>query len=197
MAMMAAVIPSKPNKETEMKKITAIAAAALLGITGAAVAADSAANMQQPKQTREFKRGELPRDLQALNLSAAQKTRIQAIMQEGRPAQTELSEAQRNQMRAQAQAHRAAEQSLMANKTFDEAVARRLIAEREQARAQFQQRHADFEMQQLKKRHAIFQVLTPAQQKQWLESQSKRDERGDRPGKPRQMPQQERQAPQR
>ena len=195
--MMAAVIPSKPNKETEMKKITAIAAAALLGITGAAVAADSAANMQQPKQTREFKRGELPRDLQALNLSAAQKTRIQAIMQEGRPAQTELSEAQRNQMRAQAQAHRAAEQSLMANKTFDEAVARRLIAEREQARAQFQQRHADFEMQQLKKRHAVFQVLTPAQQKQWLESQSKRDERGDRPGKPRQMPQQERQAPQR
>ena len=195
--MMAAVIPSKPNKETEMKKITAIAAAALLGITGAAVAADSAANMQQPKQTREFKRGELPRDLQALNLSAAQKTRIQAIMQEGRPAQTELSEAQRNQMRAQAQAHRAAEQSLMANKTFDEAAARRLIAEREQARAQFQQRHADFEMQQLKKRHAVFQVLTPAQQKQWLESQSKRDERGDRPGKPRQMPQQERQAPQR
>ena len=195
--MMAAVIPSKPNKETEMKKITAIAAAALLGITGAAVAADSAANMQQPKQTREFKRGELPRDLQALNLSATQKTRIQAILQEGRPAQTELSEAQRNQMRAQAQAHRAAEQSLMANKTFDEAVARRLIAEREQARAQFQQRHADFEMQQLKKRHAVFQVLTPAQQKQWLESQSKRDERGDRPGKPRQMPQQERQAPQR
>ena len=195
--MMAAVIPSKPNKETEMKKITAIAAAALLGITGAAVAADSAANMQQPKQTREFKRGELPRDLQALNLSAAQKTRIQAIMQEGRPAQTELSEAQRNQMRAQAQAHRAAEQSLIANKTFDEAAARRLIAEREQARAQFQQRHADFEMQQLKKRHAVFQVLTPAQQKQWLESQSKRDERGDRPGKPRQMPQQERQAPQR
>ena len=195
--MMAAVIPSKPNKETEMKKITAIAAAALLGITGAAVAADSAANMQQPKQTREFKRGELPRDLQALNLSATQKTRIQAILQEGRPAQTELSEAQRNQMRAQAQAHRAAEQSLMANKTFDEAVARRLIAEREQARAQFQQRHADFEMQQLKKRHAIFQVLTPAQQKQWLESQSKRDERGDRPGKPRQMPQQDRQAPQR
>ena len=195
--MMAAVIPSKPNKETEMKKITAIAAAALLGITGAAVAADSAANMQQPKQTREFKRGELPRDLQALNLSATQKTRIQAILQEGRPAQTELSEAQRNQMRAQAQAHRAAEQSLMANKTFDEAVARRLIAEREQARAQFQQRHADFEMKQLKKRHAVFQVLTPAQQKQWLESQSKRDERGDRPGKPRQMPQQERQAPQR
>lgn len=195
--MMAAVIPSKPNKETEMKKITAIAAAALLGITGAAVAADSAANMQQPKQTREFKRGELPRDLQALNLSATQKTRIQAILQEGRPAQTELSEAQRNQMRAQAQAHRAAEQSLIANKTFDEAAARRLIAEREQARAQFQQRHADLEMQQLKKRHAIFQVLTPAQQKQWLESQSKRDERGDRPGKPRQMPQQERQAPQR
>ena len=113
-----------------MKKITAIAAAALLGITGAAVAADSAANMQQPKQTREFKRGELPRDLQALNLSAAQKTRIQAILQEGRPAQTELSEAQRNQMRAQAQAHRAAEQSLIANKTFDEAAARRLIAER-------------------------------------------------------------------
>ena len=166
-----------------MKKITAIAAAALLGITGAAVAADSAANMQQPKQTREFKRGELPRDLQALNLSATQKTRIQAILQEGRPAQTELSEAQRNQMRAQAQAHRAAEQSL--------------IAEREQARAQFQQRHADFEMQQLKKRHAIFQVLTPAQQKQWQESQNKRAERSDRPGKPRQMPQQDRQAPQR
>ena len=195
--MMAAVISSKPNKETEMKKITAIAAAALLGIAGAAVAADSAANMQQPKQSREFKRGELPRDLQALTLRGAQKTRIQAILQEGRPAQTELSEAQRNQMRTQAQAHRAAEQSLMANKTFDEAAARRLIAEREQARAQFQQRHADFEMQQLKKRHAVFQVLTPAQQKQWLESQSKRDERGDRPGKPRQMPQQERQAPQR
>ena len=186
MAMMAAVIPSKPNKETEMKKITAIAAAALLGITGAAVAADSAANMQQPKQTREFKRGELPRDLQALNLSATQKTRIQAILQEGRPAQTELSEAQRNQMRAQAQAHRAAEQSLMANKTFDEAVARRLIAEREQARAQFQQRHADFEMQQLKKRHAVFQVLTPAQQKQWQERQNKRAEL---PEKPRQAPQ--------
>ena len=180
-----------------MKKITAIAAAALLGIAGAAVAADSAANMQQPKQSREFKRGELPRDLQALNLSAAQKTRIQAILQEGRPAQTELSEAHRNPMRTQAQAHRAAEQSLMANKTFDEAAARRLIAEREQARAQFQQRHADFEMKKLKKRHAVFQVLTPAQQKQWLESQSKRDERGDRPGKPRQMPQQERQAPQR
>ena len=184
--MMAAVISSKPNKETEMKKITAIAAAALLGIAGAAVAADSAANMQQPKQSREFKRGELPRDLQALNLSAAQKTRIQAIMQEGRPARNELSEAQRNQMRTQAQAHRAAEQNLLANKTFDEAAARRLIAEREQARAQFQQRHADFEMQQLKKRHAVFQVLTPAQQKQWQERQNKRAEL---PEKPRQAPQ--------
>ncbi len=74
------------------------------------------------------------------------------------------------------EARRAAEQKLMSNKTFDEAAARQMIVERQQERLQMEREHAERELQMLKKRHAIYQVLTPAQQKQLQELQQRRME---------------------
>ena len=72
------------------------------------------------------------------------------------------------------QARQAAEQKLMSNKNFDEAAARQMILERQQERMNMERNHAEHELQMLKKRHAIFQVLTPTQQKQLQDEQQSR-----------------------
>ena len=116
-----------------MNKRTIFASAvALLTTAGIAFAADQ---VNQPQQgdmppppahgKKNSKRPEhnkdgLPRGFNKLNLTAAQKTKIKAIMEEGRPAKPTSQEEQR---------------------------------------------------------HAVFQVLTPTQQKQFLENQKQQRER--------------------
>ena len=175
------------------KKIAMVMAlAAVVGVAGCA-ADNSGKGERGGKQgfhKAEFRGGEdrmqgkggFPRGLERLNLSEEQKQKIQAILEANRPQQAanDTTRTQRMEQRDE----------LVQAGQFDEAKARQMINERNQ-------RHVEMELQHLKTQHAIFQVLTPAQQKQWQESQNKRAERSDRPGKPRQMPQQDRQAPQR
>lgn len=181
-----------------MKKYLAIAAVSVIGLAGIATAAETVAqsNNRFAKQGLQMHpKGELPRDLQDLNLSAKQKAEIQKIMEanraqrpdntqsqapEGRPDMKRdgqaLSEAQRAEFQKKMTERRAAEQNLISAKRFDETAARRMVEDRQAERAQRQQHQTEREIARLKERHGIFQVLTAKQQKQWLENQNKRME---------------------
>lgn len=121
-------------------------------------------------QSHKGEKDGLPRGFDKLDLTDAQKTQIRQIMEAGRPAPMPEHRNTPENM----QQERAAEQALMQNKTFDEAAARNLIAQREQKRAEMQSLKAQNELQRLKTRHAVFQVLTPEQQQKLLAEQQKR-----------------------
>lgn len=117
-------------------------------------------------------KSDLPRGFEKLNLTEMQKSKIKAIVEADKPAQhPQMDEASFKQ---KIQARQAAEQKLMSNKNFDEAVARQMILERQQERMNMERNRAEHELQMLKKRHAIFQVLTPTQQKQLQDEQQSR-----------------------
>lgn len=173
-----------------MNKRTIFASAvALLTTAGIAFAADQVNQPQQgdmpPPPTHNKKNSKhpehnkdgLPRGFNKLNLTAAQKTKIKAIMEEGRPAKPTSQEEHRDDFRQKMAQRQAQEQQLLTNKTFDEQAAYQMIAERQQERAEMERNFADREVQMLKKRHAVFQVLTPTQQKQFLENQKQQRER--------------------
>lgn len=163
-----------------MKKLT-IATLVLMTTAGVAVAANSTDNQTTPKHG-EHKHGkimrhhggkhsDLPRGFEKLNLSDAQKAKIKAIVEADKPARAEKKDF--TDFKQKMQARRAAEQKLMNSPTFDEAAARQMIVERQQERLNMERKHAERELQMLKKRHAIFQVLTAEQQKQFQEEQQK------------------------
>lgn len=178
-----------------MKKYLALVTASLIGLAGvtSASAADAVAHgnheaktdhvrKHAPKMHKMHKKGELPRELQDLDLSSKQKAQIQKIMEANRPQQPESrpapDAAKRAEFQQKMQQHRAAEQSLITGKHFDEAAARRLVEERhaqfERDAAERKQRITDMEVKRLKERHDIFQVLTAKQQKQLLDKQQQR-----------------------
>lgn len=112
-----------------------------------------------------------------LNLTDAQKAQIKQIVEANRPVKPENHEQQRTQFVQKMQQRQAQEQQLLMSKNFDERAARQLIEERQQERAQMMRDHEERELQQLKTRHAVFQVLTPAQQKQFLANQQQHQQR--------------------
>lgn len=120
------------------------------------------------------KKDGLPFGFSELNLTDAQKTQIKAIMESDRAQKPAKDENKMAQFKQKMEAKREQERALMSSKTFDEAAARRMIAERQQERIEQQNQHAERELQMLKKRHAVYQVLTPAQQKQLQENQQKK-----------------------
>lgn len=181
-----------------MKKYLAVAAASLIGLAGVATAANTAANTVAHNHAHEMhqahdghrmhhqmhKKGELPRDLKDLNLSNKQKAEIKKILETNRAQQPKDAlpqQARQAEFAQKMQQQRNAEQAIIGSKKFDEAAARRLIAERqaehEQHAAERKQRMADMQLNRLKERHEIFQVLTAKQQKQWLENQNQRMEK--------------------
>lgn len=173
-----------------MKKLTAFTVA-LMMTAGVAVAAEQ---MQPPRgepmQHENGRHGKgmkgmkgdrngLPFGMEELNLTDAQKTKIKAIMEADRAERTQNRDSNKMaQMKQKMETYQNQERALMGSKNFDENAARRMIAERAQQRAQeraeMEKNHADRELQMLKKRHAVFQVLTPAQQKQYQENQQKK-----------------------
>lgn len=182
-----------------MKKYIALATASIIGLATVAHAAAPTAQangpetkMGKPHSGHKMQQpGELPRELQELNLSNKQKAQIQKIMEANRPAQQErpaLDATKRAEMAQKMQQHRQAEQNLITSKHFDEVAARQLVnarhAEMAQNEAQRRQLMADMEVKRLQERHDIFQVLTAKQQKQLLENQQKRQqERANRQAK--------------
>lgn len=98
---------------------------------------------------------------QSLNLTSAQKAQIRNIEQQ---YNTHMSREERQQSRKQWTEQR---NSLLKNKNFDDNKARQMIE-------QEQQKHAQLQLQNLKKEHAICQVLSPKQQEQWLQQRDRR-----------------------
>ena len=176
-----------------MKRSTLLAStAALLLSAGVAVAAGEAVKQQsandmsppvrdgykksprhhQDKMDYQFKRDGLPRGFNELDLSEEQKSKIRAIMAQYRPQQPENHAARRAEFQQKMAQRQSQEQQLLNSKNFDEQAARKLIAERQQERAELER-----ELQMLQARHAAFQVLTPAQQQKFIALQKQQHQR--------------------
>lgn len=112
-----------------------------------------------------------------LNLTDAQKKQIKEITEANRPVQPADHAQKRAEFQQKMQQRKAQEQALITAKTFDEQAARRMIAERQQERAELERKHAEQVLQHLKTQHAVFQVLTPEQQKQFFDHQKQREQR--------------------
>lgn len=153
-----------------MKKTVALTLALLLG-TNIAVAADFSSFLSKYGFFQHVvgQKKALPRGFDRLNLSEQQKARIYAIVEADRREYEEHQHANHRQQSFQQrmQTRKEQERRLLSSKQFDEKTARQMIAERQQERLSVQRGHAERELRMLKKRHAIFQVLTPAQQKQY------------------------------
>lgn len=157
-----------------MKKIT-MATLILLTTAGVAVAANGD-NLPMPHKHEKHakmheRKSDLPRGFEKLNLTDAQKAKIKSIVESNKP--TLKAKKDDASFRQKMEARRNAEQKLMSGKQFDEAAARQMIVERQQERLGMEREFAERELQMLKKRHAIFQVLTAEQQKQFQEEQQK------------------------
>ena len=181
-----------------MKRSTLLAStAALLLSAGVAVAAGEAVKQQsandmpppvrdgykksprhhQDKMDYQFKRDGLLRGFNELDLSEEQKSKIRAIMAQYRPQQPENHAARRAEFQQKMAQRQSQEQQLINSKNFDEQAARKLIAERQQERAELERQHAEHELQMLKARHATFQVLTLAQQQKYIAMQKQQQQR--------------------
>ena len=125
----------------------------------------------------KFKRDGLPRGFDELGLSEAQKSKIRDIMAQHRPRQPENTPARRAEFQQKMAQRQSQEQQLINSKNFDEQAARKLIAERQQERAELERQHAERELQMLKARHAAFQVLTPAQQQKYIALEKQQQQR--------------------
>lgn len=172
-----------------MKKLTAFTAALMMSAS-VAVAADQMhpqrgepmPNSRHEKGMKQNNKAHLPLGMAELNLTEAQKNQIKAIMEADRTQREQKHNgdkmAKMQQKIQKMQTYRNQERALMNNKNFDETAARRMIAERNQQfaqeRAEMEKNRAERELQMLKKRHAVFQVLTPEQQKQYQENQQKK-----------------------
>lgn len=172
-------------KEIIMKKLTALTVFLMMS-AGAAVAADQMQTVEHgkpmPHEHKHYgkakhhsKKNGVPFGMAELNLTEEQKSKIKSIVDADRAQQNQNRHSnQIAKLKQNMQAYRTQEQTLFANKNFDEAKARKMIAQRVQQRAELEKKYAERELQKLKKRHALFQVLTPQQQKQYQENQQKK-----------------------
>lgn len=118
---------------------------------------------EQPAPARQ--QGGMPQDVQELNLSDVQKTKIRVIVQRFRPQVTSAREKQRSQYEQRVE-------KILRKPTFDEEEARSIIAKYRQENTGKKQEYAEHELQLMRQKHAIFQVLTPEQQEQYLHLRS-------------------------
>ena len=118
---------------------------------------------EQPAPARQ--QGGMPQDVQELNLSDVQKTKIRVIVQRFRPQVTSAREKQRSQYEQRVE-------KILRKPTFDEEEARSTIAKYRQENSGKKQEYAEHELQLRRQKHAIFQVLTPEQQEQYLHLRS-------------------------
>ncbi|ASK27494.1 Spy/CpxP family protein refolding chaperone [Neisseria chenwenguii] len=182
-----------------MKKYLAAATAALT-LSATACAAQPPKDKPAYDCSRDCTRSEhLPHGFDRLDLSSRQKAKIRKILEnERRERQAERSaheekmkakfaslEAQHEERIKKEAERQAAVDKLISGKKFDEAAARRLIGEEEAEsdrmiadmnadRAEHKPQHEAAQLRRLKNFHAMFQVLTPKQQQQWLEQRKQR-----------------------
>ena len=155
-----------------------LTAAAVLGVSAMAVAETKPAPQQRPQLTEQQKAQMAQRHFDRrygdLKLSKSQQSKIQAIEEQYRPqARAQISDAERQAFAANADKMRQARLNVVQGKTFHEAEAQQVFAQEQAVRNEMQQKHqqqrAQGELNQLRKEHAIFQVLDKKQQQQYLE----------------------------
>ena len=155
-----------------------LTAAAVLGVSAMAVAETKPAPQQRPQLTEQQKAQMAQRHFDRrygdLKLSKSQQSKIQAIDEQYRPqARAQISDAERQAFAANADKMRQARLNVVQGKTFNEAEAQQVFAQEQAVRNEMQQKHqqqrAQGELNQLRKEHAIFQVLDKKQQQQYLE----------------------------
>ncbi|MDF7676774.1 Spy/CpxP family protein refolding chaperone [Neisseriaceae bacterium ESL0693] len=113
-------------------------------------------------QTIQYRHAVAANALNKLNLTTTQKKKIQQInAQYPQPARV-LTEDDRALQSLQQQRHQ-----LLQSKKFDETRARDILSQEGKILLHKQQQRGDFELQRLKRDHAIYQVLTPQQRDQW------------------------------
>jgi cell division protein FtsL len=169
----------KENKMNAMKTtLMGLTAAAVLGVSAMAVAETKPAPQQRPQLTEQQKAQMAQRHFDRrygdLKLSKSQQSKIQAIEEQYRPqARAQISDAERQAFAANADKMRQARLNVVQGKTFNEAEAQQVFAQEQAVRNEMQQKHqqqrAQGELNQLRKEHAIFQVLDKKQQQQYLE----------------------------
>lgn len=153
---------------------------ALLG-AGMATAAPQPENRPEPpkKQAHAKMRhqaGGLPHGLERLNLNDAQKQQIKRIMEQHRADKPVKQPESRVAFEQKMQQRQQREQQLLSAAAFDEQAARAMIAERRQEREQAEAALVERELNMLKTRHAVLQVLTPDQQQQYWQQRNQRRE---------------------
>ena len=155
-----------------------LTAAAVLGVSAMAVAETKPAPQQRPQLTEQQKAQMAQRHFDRrygdLKLSKSQQSKIQAIEEQYRPqARAQISDAERQAFAANADKMRQARLNVVQGKTFNEAEAQQVFAQEQAVRNEMQQKHqqqrAQGELNQLRKEHAIIQVLDKKQQQQYLE----------------------------
>ena len=155
-----------------------LTAAAVLGVSAMAVAETKPAPQQRPQLTEQQKAQMAQRHFDRrygdLKLSKSQQSKIQAIEEQYRPqARAQISDAERQAFASNADKMRQARLNVVQGKTFNEAEAQQVFAQEQAVRNEMQQKHqqqrAQGELNQLRKEHAIFQVLDKKQQQQYLE----------------------------
>ena len=155
-----------------------LTAAAVLGVSAMAVAETKPAPQQRPQLTEQQKAQMAQRHFDRrygdLKLSKSQQAKIKAIEEQYRPqARAQISDAERQAFAANADKMRQARLNVDQGKTFNEAEAQQVFAQEQAVRNEMQQKHqqhrAQGELHQLRKEHAIFQVLDKKQQQQYLE----------------------------
>ncbi|QMT31730.1 Spy/CpxP family protein refolding chaperone [Alysiella filiformis] len=162
-----------------MKKLTALTVALMMS-AGVAMAASHIEPAPMERGGKHHhgkmhgKKDGLPFGFAELNLSDEQKAKIKAIMEADRPQSPRNDEQKIAQWQKRMENQREQERNLMSHKHFDENAARKMIAQRQQEREQQRQQNGERELQMLKKRHAVFQVLTPEQQQQYQANQEKK-----------------------
>ncbi|MDO4433511.1 MAG: Spy/CpxP family protein refolding chaperone [Alysiella sp.] len=123
-------------------------------------------------------KGGLPYGYKKLNLTAAQETEIKKILESSRTDNaTEHHMYHHKSLQDKMQQRLNQEQQLLSGKTFNEQMARQMIAQRHQEHANLMREHAEHELRMLKTEHVVFQVLTPEQQKQFWAQQKQRIEK--------------------
>lgn len=160
-----------------MKKWTAFTLALMMS-AGVAVAADGFHGKPHhhpahPHVHAHKHKSDLPRGFEELNLSDEQKKKIQTIAQEFKTQHAQLKAEHPKAPKNQVSRHEK-EQELFKKAQFDETAARAMIAERQQVRLEMEKKFADLELHNLKKRHAILQVLTEEQKKQYFSNMENR-----------------------
>ena len=155
-----------------------LTAAAVLGMSGLVLAAPNDTQQARPQITEQhraaFAQKHFERRYGNLNLSQAQQTKIKAIEAQYRieRPKAQATDAQHQAMKSNWEQLRQQRLSLVQSKTFDANKAEQLLSQENTLRTQMQTGHEQMRneraMNQLRKEHAIYQVLDKKQQQQYV-----------------------------